>query len=165
VGSRTSQVDRAAALRDAVAQAVESEKTYRKKTVAKESRSRFYALLVIVIPLSALAAYSWFARPEFIWGPPPPAPSPAQADANLRAAMFFLGMRLDAYRQEHGFYPASLDAIGESMPGVTYDLVSDSVFELRGIVNRQPIVFRSDMSADEYLGNTKDLITGRRRTR
>jgi hypothetical protein len=165
VAGRTSQVDRALALRDAVAQAVESEKSFRKKTTIKVSRARLRAMMVVAVPLVALSIYSWVARPAFIWGPPPPAPTPAQADANLRAALYFLGMRIDAYRREQGFYPASLEAMGESFPGVLYEVLSDSVFELRGVVNRRVVIFRSDMSPEEYLGDTKNIIAGRARKR
>ena len=165
IGGRTSQIDRAMALRDAVAQAVESEKSFKKKTVGRGSKARLVTLLVIATPLLAVSIYSWVARPAFIWGPAVAPRSVAQSEANLKAAIFFLGMRLDAYREEQGFYPASLAAIGETIPGVTYELITDSVFELRGVVGRQPVLFRSDMTAEEYLGGTKELISSRRAKR
>lgn len=164
IGGRTSQVDRAMALRDAVEQAVEAEKGFKRKSVVQVSRARLIALLVVALPLLAGSVYAWVARPEFIWGPAPRPVQPAEAEANLRVAMFLLAVRLDMYREEHGFYPASLDAMGEEeLPAVSYELVADSLFELRGVVDRQPVIYRSDMTAEEFLRNSKDLISGRRR--
>ena len=141
---------------------MKADESFKKKTVARTSNARLVTLLIVALPLLGLSIYSWIARPEFIWGRTARPMQPAEADANLRMAMFLLGMRLDAYREEQGFYPASLDAIGESLPGVSYELVTDSIFELRGVVGQQPIIFRSDMTADEYLGKTKNIIFGTR---
>jgi hypothetical protein len=165
MGQRTSQIDRAMALRDAVAQAMESEQSFKRKPTSEVSRARMVALLAVMIPLLALSAYTWLARPASIWGPPLSSKPQAESEANLRAAMFFLGMRLDSYREEQGFYPASLDVLGETLPGVSYELVTDSTFELRGVVGQQPVIFRSDMTADEFLGHTKELIAGPTRRR
>ena len=144
---------------------MEAEKSFKKKTVARTSNARLVILLSVALPLLGFSLYSWIARPAFIWGPAARPMLPAEADANLRMAMFLLGMRLDAYREERGYYPASLDAIGESLPGVSYELVTDSIFELRGVVGQHPIIFRSDMTADEYLGKTKSIISGSRSRR
>ena len=157
-GARQSQIDRAMALRDAVAQAVESEKTFKEKDTAGGSGGRFVAMVALLLGLGAFSAYAWIARPAFIWGSAPPLSAPRR-EANMRMTLFVLGMRLNKYRAAHGYYPASLEAVGEQAPGVTYELVTDSVFELRGIVGREPIVYRSDMNAREYLGNATELIS------
>ena len=80
----------------------------------------------------------------------------------MRVALYVLGMRLDKYRAAQGFYPASFEALGEPVPGITYERIGDSLFELRAVVGRQPIVFRSDMDAREYLGNAQEILSNRR---
>ena len=151
------------ALHEVVKQAISSETAFRAKSVQRPSKARLAAMVAVLVPLLALAGYSWFARPEFIWGKRPPPPTIAEQDANMRMALFLLGARLDAHREDQGFYPASLEAIGEQAPGVTYELVADSIFELRGLAGRHVVVFRSDMPVDEYLGNSREIISNRGR--
>lgn len=157
---RPSNVDRALALHDVVQHAISTEKEFQKKSVAKGSNARLVAMLVVAIPLLGFSVWSWVARPAFIWGGAP-AMAPAQETANLRMTLYVLGMRLNKYRAAQGFYPASLEALGEHVPGVTYQLVTDSLFELRGLAGREHVVFRSDMNAKEYLGNAKEIISNR----
>ena len=148
------------ALRDVVQHAISTEKEFQKKSVAQHSNARLVVMLVVAIPLLGFSIWSWVARPAFIWGGAPAA-TPVQETANLRVTLYVLGLRLKQYRSAQGFYPASLEALGEAVPGVTYELVSDSIFELRGLAGRQPVIFRSDMNAKEYLGNARDLISNR----
>ena len=77
--------------------------------------------------------------------------------------MFLFGMKVDRFRKQTGSYPESLAAMGDSIPGIGYARVSDSTFELRGRASNQEIVFRSDMRAADFLGNTKELILSRRK--
>ena len=77
--------------------------------------------------------------------------------------MFLFGMKVDRFRKQTGSYPESLGALGDSIQGISYALVSDSTFELRGRASNHEIVFRSDMPAADFLGNTKELILSRRK--
>jgi hypothetical protein len=157
---RPSNVDRALALRDVVQHAISTEKEFQKKSVTKRSNTRLVAMLAVAIPLLGLSIWSWVARPAFIWGGAP-AMAPVQETANLRVTLYVLGLRIKQYRAAQGYFPASLEVLGENVPGVTYQVVSDSVFELRAVAGRQPVIFRSDMNAKEYLGNARDLISNR----
>ena len=149
------------ALRDAVEQAISTDKEFRAKTEVKQSNVRLTLMLLLAVPLVGFTVYSWVARPAFIWGTPPPIPA-AQQDANMRMTLYVIGMRLNQYRARQGFYPASLETLGDRVPGITYELLSDSVFQLRGVVGRQPITYRSDMKAREYLGNAQEILSHRR---
>jgi hypothetical protein len=161
VAGRQSQVDRALALRDAVEQAISTETEFRQKTGVRQSNVRLTLMLLLAVPLVGFTVYSWVARPAYIWGTPPPIPV-AQQDANMRMTLYVIGMRLKQYRAAQGFYPASLETVGERAPGVTYGLLSDSLFELRAVVGRQPMIYRSDMNAREYLGNAQEILSRRR---
>ena len=149
-------------LRDAVTHAVNAEREAKRKSTAGTSNARVILLMMAMIPLLALSAYSWIARPAWIWGPPVRPLSSVEQEANLRMAMYLLGMRIDAYREQTGAYPSSLPALGETIPGVVYTQLTDSTFQLRGVAAGQEIVFQSDGSGKEFLGNTLDVIQTRR---
>ena len=140
---------------------MEAEKGFNRKAVATSSKARVMAMLVIGLPLLAFSIYSWVARPAFIWGTAPPIPV-AQQQANMRMTLYVIGMRLNKYRAAQGFFPASLEALGEQASGITYELDSDSVFVLRAVVAREPLVYRSDMNAREFLGNAQEILSNRR---
>lgn len=152
-------VERAMLLRDVMDHAVEVEKEAARRTTRKDSHARAITLGTVGALLLVVSAYSWMARPEFIWGPRPTPLPPVQREAGLRFAMFLLSQRIKAYRDASGAYPPALSAIGDSVSGVTY-VISGNVFELRATENGKPIVLRSDQSADAFLGNSANVIQG-----
>ena len=153
-------VERALLLRDVMDHAVKVHKETTKPFAVKRSRARPILLGSTMTLLLAFAAYSWIARPAFIWGPTA-APLPAaEQEAGLRFAMFLLSQRVEGYRVTQGTLPTSLVSVGESLPGVTYSVVSEGVFELRATSNGKQLVFRSDQPADDFLGNSPNIIQG-----
>jgi hypothetical protein len=140
--------------------AVRVHKEITKPTARKKSNARLITLGVMCTALVGLSAYSWLARPAFIWGTPA-APLPTiEQEAGLRMTMYFAAQRVEAYRKSAGTLPSSLTAIGEGIPGVTYAIVGDGVFEMRGTANGKSVVLRSDQSPDEFLGNSGNVIQG-----
>ena len=125
-----------------------------------KSRARLIWTSLLCIPLIALCLYSWVARPEFIWGPSARSVTPQRRDANLRFAMFLLAQRVASFRKTGGSFPASLAAMGETMPGVSLRVLSDSIFELRATENGNSIVYRSDESPSVFLGDAPKSISG-----
>jgi hypothetical protein len=116
---------------------------------------------LVCVPLLAFCVYSWWARPAWIWGAARAVPVVEQ-DANLRFAMYLLAQRIESYRAAHGALPVSLDALQDSLPGVAYAMLSDSLFELTTSRAGAPIVFRSDDSVDAFLGNATAIVQGYR---
>jgi hypothetical protein len=125
-----------------------------------KSRARSIWTGVLCIPLIALSIYSWVARPEFIWGPSSRSVAPQRRDANLRFAMFLLAQRVESFRKAGGSFPASLAAMGETMPGVSLRVLSDSIFELRATENGGSVVYRSNESPSVFLGDAPKFISG-----
>ena len=143
--------------------AVETDREFKKKSSVTTGAGRGRLLSIATVVLLALSAYSWLAKPAIIWGAPVPAPAPEVHQANLRMSMFLFGMKVDRFKTKSGSYPETLSAMGDSVRGIGYARLNDSTFELRGRAADQEIVLRSDMSAAEFLGNTKELIQSRRR--
>jgi hypothetical protein len=152
-------VELALAVRDVMHHAV---KVHREITEAKPfrtSRVRTVLLAIVMVPLLALCAYSWFARPVLIWGVATRI-SPVRLEANARVTMVLLAQRLDGHRDADGNYPKSLALIGEQSTGVGYRLLSDSVFELRSNGGGRELVLRSNDRRDAFLGNSLEVIAG-----
>jgi hypothetical protein len=156
-GSRA-QVERALALRDVMDHAVKVHNETARPMTPRKSRAREIAIAVVFLPLLAFSAYSWIARPEFVWGPKAGPLPTVQQEAGLRFAMLLLATRIEAYRKAQGQYPSTLAALGETIPGVFYVLLTDRQFELRATEGGMPIVFRSNESPDAFLGNTPQVI-------
>ena len=86
----------------------------------------------------------------------------AVINGHFDIAMYLLAQRIESYRAAQGVLPASLDALQDSVPGVTYAVLSDSLFELTTSRAGAPIVFRSDDSVDAFLGNATAIVQGYR---
>jgi len=145
-------------LKDVMDHAVEVQREISKRPRLPESRRGIW-LIVLLASATALAGYSWFARPEFIWGPKPTA-EPARQEADTRFAMYLLSRRLEAHRKREGSYPATLAGIGRPNSSIAYHLLSESTFELVGMKGGKQIVLRSDMPAAAFLGNSPRTIMG-----
>ena len=159
---KPAELERALALRDVMDHAVRVKKETPGARRLARSRTRMIAMLVACVVLLALSAYSWFARPEVIWGPRVH-PSLLRQDAGARLAMALLAQRLDSYRETNGTYPTSLREIGEGASGVRFRLVGDSAFELRDSVGSREIVLRSGDRRDVFLGNSITTLGGHAR--
>ena len=158
--ARNPDVERALALRDVMDHVVEVQKEITAPRELRPSRARLIGATIICVPLLTLCVYSWIARPEFIWGPKARSVAVVRRDANLRFAMFLLGQRVKSYRKTEGAYPASIAALGSQLPGVTYALVSNSIFELRAIERGKRIVYRSDEPTSRFLDGAAKIVAG-----
>ena len=141
---------------------VGEEREFKKKS-SVASGSRQTGLIVLAVLMGVFSAYSFIAKPAFIWGAPVAAPPPEVQEANLRMSMFLFGMRVDRYKAANRSYPQSLEQMGDSIRGIAYTRLSDSTFELRGKAANREVVFRNDMRKNDFLGNSRELIQSRRR--
>jgi hypothetical protein len=161
-GPARPSVERAMALRDVLAHAVEVEKETRKHSgppgAARVGRT---IAMVLSVPSLAFSVYSYVARPEFIWGARPVVETAERKGANLRFTMFLLSQRIQAQRAATGRLPATLADVRENKTGIAYTVVSDTVFELRAEEGGQPVVLRSDRPPGEFLGDAQRHIMGR----
>lgn len=141
---------------------VGQEREFKKKS-SIGGGSRQSGLMVVAVMMGLFSAYSFLAKPAFIWGAPVAAPAPEVQEANLRMSMFLFGMRVDRYKSANRGYPESLAEMGDSIKGISYQRLSDSTFELRGKAANREVIFRNDMRQGDFLGNSRELIQTRRR--
>lgn len=151
------------ALRDVMEYAVRVTRETVEAKPMKSWRSRPIVLTAVASLSVVLCTYTFLGRPEWIYGPDPVRLEPVRRDAYLRYALYLTSQRVAEYRSRRGALPASLAEAGPAWAGITYRVISDSVFELRvapdsGIA----IVFRSDQSLPDFLGASLPLIRPRR---
>lgn len=161
-GAGRPSVERAMALRDVLTHAVEVEKDARKHSGPPRNSGAGRVIAVMLsVPTLVFSIYSYVARPEFIWGPNETNVTAVRRDANLRFTMFLLSQRIRVEGRAKGRLPATLEEVGQNPRGITYRVVSDTVFELRSVENGQVVVFRSDEPPRQFLGDVQKYITGR----
>jgi len=148
------------ALRDVMQHAVREQREITDPKPLDRRRSRRIVVAIVCVALLALSAYSWLARPEFIWGPSARSVPVERRDASLRFTMYLLARRIEAFRKSQGSYPASLDALGPAPAGISFHALGDSAFELRATNNGTPIVFRSQDAPDAFLRGSPRIIGG-----
>src|ERR1051325_6998717 len=125
-------------------------------------RSRPIVLSVIALFSVAIAGYSVWQKPEWVYGPEPARIERATAEANVRFGMFLAAQRVRAYQAEHGQLPATLAAAGQTWPEITYFAEDTTTFEIRSsVVPTQPIVFRSNASLIDFLGTSRQALRDR----
>lgn len=162
-GPRQAEMERALALRDVMEHAVKVHQETGRRARPRGSLGRTGILLGVTLPLLAFSIWSYVTEPEFLWGPAPVLEGAEQA-SHLKVAMYYLARRVEASRAQAGHYPATLTEVGDSVPGVTYHLLSDSAFELRAAaVPSAPIVFRSGQPVEQFLGSSAALLPRRPR--
>jgi hypothetical protein len=152
------------ALRDVMNHVVEVETENAKRPPAARARGRSALLGLLCAALVAASAYSWFARPEFIWGPRRHEDTPQRAAASTRTELFLISRRIEAYRRANGRYPDALAALGSAVAGagVTYTLAGDSIYRLTARGAGGEVSYQSDQPADAFIGNSMRVLGGTR---
>lgn len=112
-------------------------------------------LLAVLIPTFFASA----AAGTTLLGPKPlPAPTAAQAEQDLRAAMFLQAQRVEAYiRKEHKL-PDDLLAAGSATPGVEYERIDSTTYELIGTNGPATVRYRRGESMDQLLGSGAEVL-------
>jgi hypothetical protein len=148
------------ALRDVMEHVVDVSKAPPPAT--SKRRLRVLAVVLCVLLLAA-SAFSWFARPEWIWGPSGEPVSPVLDRASARMSMAVIAQRLNEARAQTGQYPVGLEEIGEAGNGIEYSFVDDTTFVLSARTALDSVVYRSNQPIEELLGRSVELLSGARR--
>jgi len=150
------------ALRDVMSHAVEVEKDLRKSSRPRnDAGSGRGVMLALSLCLLAFTVYAYAAKPEFLFGANPNNVSEVRRDANVRMTLYLLSRSVESYKKREHRLPNDLSPILGAPKSVKYARLTDSVFELRASEGTRDVVFRSDESADRFLGNVPKVLSGR----
>lgn len=120
------------------------------------SRAPFWitsGLLVVILATLTIWQPAWLFTQS-------PRESPALVEASLRARIYAEILRVERFRSSNNRLPENLaEALGDTT-GVTY-VADKTSYTLTGRNGGLTIVYRSDMSAKQFLGNSYALIRGR----
>jgi hypothetical protein len=130
---------------------------------APEPPSRVPFWITMAALVAILATLS-FWQPPWLFAPKR-RESPALVEASLRVRIYSEIVRIERYQQQHdNRLPATLLVAGGDTTGIRYE-PAGSDYSLTGRSGTLVIVYKSDVSPKQFVGNSYSLIRARRRTR
>jgi hypothetical protein len=139
--------------------AAERDKAAHQRTPAKQ-QPRW--MLPLGINLSLLAVYLLVFPPPWIQFNPIKPPPDAERVESLHTGMFFLTVKIEAYRNANGHLPSTLAEAGIPGDDVDYTIRGDSSYVLIATVGEQTVVFdSSQQSPREFAPDLSQKIGGR----
>lgn len=110
------------------------------------------------VVLLGLVAWVWLFPPSFL-SPEPPPPQPIeQEEAALRFAIYVQAQRIQAFRDQHGRYPETLDEAGPPLEGMRYIRLRPDLYQLTGTTDRVTLTYRSDLPLSDFVGSGADVL-------
>jgi len=159
VGEGTDEAVKEAIVREVVEHAERVNRDVELARPMESYRARPMVLALLAIVSISLAAYSYAARPAWVFGPDPNDRPFELREGQLRYAMFLAAERVLAHQDSTaGSLPRTLRETGETWPGMTYR-VNDGVFELRAQVDSAtPLTYRSTQDPRAFLGTARRFL-------
>jgi hypothetical protein len=152
-----SKAELALLLRDAVRHSVQIEREAALAMIPKRSRAKPIALGLLLVLAAAFSAWSFVAKPAFIWGAGVTPISPERTEASARLAMYLQARRLDLYREREGEYPEALATVGGET-SLGYQRATDTSFVLTITIGGTRLELASGSDREAFLGNSRELI-------
>ncbi len=132
--------------------AAEQEELAKKKPAPKKQPKW---MLPLGIQLAVIAMYLLISQPGWINMHPIEGPDRETLEEGLREAMFVQSQQIEAYRQDTGRLPSSLDELpGSPQPGVEYQLQGTQEYSLVGTNGEAALIYESTEPAQDFLGAT-----------
>lgn len=125
-----------------------------------KGRARGRLKLGLLATLVAVTVWLWVLPPAWLVPPPPAPPTAAEEEASLRFGIYLQAQRIRVYQLEHGTLPATLEAAGPPVPGMSYAVVAPGVYELTGETERVRVTYRSTEPLREWVGPDVELLGG-----
>ena len=120
----------------------------------KQRRVPYWPVAVLLV----ITVWLWLFPPGFLRLDPPPPQPIAQEEAALRFTMYVQAQRIKAFRQEQGRLPETLEEAGPPLPGMSYIVLQNDLYQLTGSTERLTLTYRSDLPLDDFLGSGADVI-------
>lgn len=116
--------------------------------------------LALAALLTAVAMWLWILPPAFLSPSPPPALTQERAEAALRVGMALQAERILEHRIRARRLPDFLREVGDTLPGIRYTRLDAGTFSLEGSSGGLTLVYRSDQSLDDFLGDAVRRMGG-----
>lgn len=106
------------------------------------------------------AIWIWVAPPGFLSPAGAPVETAARTEGGLQLLVAFQVARIDAFRQDQGRLPDTLDETGETLPGLAYTRVNSGVFRLRARSGGQVVFYQSSDSLAVFMRGALEALRG-----
>jgi len=116
--------------------------------------------LGLAVLLTAVAIWLWLLPPGFLAPSPPPGPTPERTEAALRVAMALQAERIFEHRIQARRLPDFLREVVDTLPGIRYTRLDAGTFSLEGSSGGLTLVYRSDQSLDDFVGDAVRRMGG-----
>jgi hypothetical protein len=123
-----------------------------------ERRRKLRRVAILGIAL-AITAYLSLKPPAWVKPHSIPPPTPAERTAGDRFAIYLQAQRIEAFRNNRGRLPSTMDEAGEAMPGIRYELLGNGTYALTS-ERDQTIRYSSRDSLGTFLGGSMTLLGG-----
>ncbi len=127
-------------------------------TVRTRRRASPTAIVACCVAGWAAVAWVWIAQPSWLFGAKEPPLSPAQEIAQQRFAVYLTRGRVEAFRGDSGYYPASMRAVGDSEDGVVYQRTG-SGYLIQSAAGGLQLRLTDRTNPDSFLGNSLQLLS------
>lgn len=124
----------------------------RESNLRPVARRTHTAVLALCILSWGALAYTWLAKPAWLF-PPDPAASrtPSEREARLRFGLYLERERVLEFRATHRRLPATLAEAGDVEEGIEYTVSGDSTFVVSAMVRDSLLTLNESQSADQLL--------------
>ncbi len=144
---------------DLVAQVLEEQQRREAaQSKAPPSRSRTRVAAISLPVLASFSFYLWFATPAWVTPTVPDPVPPAQAQAGLRVAMYFQIQRIEAFRQQNGRLPDTLEETGNAPAEMTYERLDARTYRLSGSSRGTSLTYESTQPPREFVGDAMGTL-------
>jgi hypothetical protein len=129
----------------------EREKAVERSSLPVARRTHTAVIVICVLSWGALA-YTWLARPAWLFPPDPSTQlTPSQRELRLRFGMYLERERVLDFWATHKRLPRNLAEVGDVEAGIDYMVSGESTFVVSALVRDSVLTLNESQSADDLL--------------
>jgi hypothetical protein len=113
--------------------------------------------MVVLFSLLGLTLYLAVQPPAFLLPAPVTLPTPAERAASIRFAMYVQAQQVEHFRATQGRLPATLNEVGNPVPGVEYRVLDNNTYQLASTADTALRLTSTD-SLRQFLGSSLQLL-------
>lgn len=131
------------------------------KTTREDERSdtSFFVQVGLLVS-GTFFFYLLFFSPTWIAPDPAPEITAERTEDSLRFYLFMLARQVDAFQEENGRLPESIDEIPATKPGTEYVRLTARDYRIRYTDGQVTVTYESSQDPDDFLGGAEGSVLG-----
>lgn len=146
-----------------LAEVLDDQKRRKEARAASTRRGRTDTSFFVQVGLLVSATfffYLLFFSPTWIAPDPAPPISAERTEDSLRFYLFTLARQVDAFREERGRLPDSVDELAGAKPGTEYVRLTARDYRIRYTSGDVSMLYESTQDVNEFLGDAEGAVLG-----